>query len=67
MLFAGGMQTPASLLVLGHGLAADPTLEAMEAMEAIYGNTDQVSRLRLTIVGEGAAVKMDGVMELALA
>jgi VWFA-related protein len=65
--YAGGLKGRKSVLALSHGVAAEATKEALEAMRAFFGNTEQVSRLQLSLIaGEGARLEMDAIMDLAV-
>jgi VWFA-related protein len=65
--YAGGLKGRKTVLALSHGVAAEATKEAMEAMKAYYGNTEQVATLLLAISGgEGARLEMDKLMDLAV-
>jgi VWFA-related protein len=65
--FAGGLRDRTMVMALSHGIAADPTAELIEAVRAIYGNTEQLATLRLEVgFGEGARVRMDRLLRLAL-
>ena len=56
-----------TVLALSHGVAVDPTAELMAAMQAVYGNTEQLGLLRLEVgTGEGARQRMDRLLRLAL-
>jgi VWFA-related protein len=65
--YAGGLKGRKSVLALSHGVAAEATTEALEAMKAYFGNTEQVSTLRLSLIaGEGSRIRMDEIMNLAV-
>ncbi len=64
--FVGGLQGRKTVLAMSHGRTVDPVIEVVEAMKAIYGNTEQLARLRIDLVGEGARIEMDELMNLAL-
>ena len=65
--FAGGLRQRVTVIAFSHGVAADSSNELIEAMQAVYGNTDQLGRMRLDVgFGEGARRELDAVMELAL-
>ena len=64
--FVGGLQGRKTVLAMSHGRTVDPVIEVVEAMKAIYGNTEQLASMRLDLVGEGARIEMDELMNLAL-
>ena len=64
--FVSGLKGRKTVLAMSHGTAVDPVTEVVEAMKAIYGNTEQLATMRLDMVGEGARIEMDELMNLAL-
>jgi VWFA-related protein len=64
--FVSGLKGRKTVLAMSHGRTADPVIEVVEAMRAVYGNNEQVSQLRLDLVGEGARIRLDELMSLAL-
>jgi VWFA-related protein len=64
--FVSGLKGRKTVLAMSHGRTADPVVEVIEAMRAVYGNNEQLSQLRLDLVGEGARIRMDELMSLAL-
>lgn len=66
--YAAGLRAHTTVIAISHGVATDLTPEVMEAARAVFGNTDQVSALALELgPAEGARLRMDAVMESALA
>lgn len=64
---AGGLRQRTTVIAFSHGVAADSTDELIEALQAVYGNTELLGRMRLDVgFGEGARSRLDAVMELAL-
>lgn len=47
--FLGGVPGRKTVVALSHGSPSDPSVEAIEAARAIYGNTDQMSSLRISL------------------
>jgi VWFA-related protein len=65
--YVSGLRGRKTILALSHGVATDPAAEILEAAKAIFGNTDQIAQLHLSILtGEGARLKMDRLLEHAI-
>jgi VWFA-related protein len=64
---AAGLRERATVLALTHGVALDPAPEVMEAVRALFGNTEQAARLQLELdPGEGMDREMERLMALAV-
>lgn len=66
--FAGGLRGRKTVVAISHGVAVDPMPELLEAMRAVFGNTDQVAQMQLDIgFGNQPRLELDRLLRLAIA
>jgi len=65
--YASGLRGRKTVMALSHGVPADPALEAIEAAKAVFGNTDVLARVQLSVnVGGDVRHAMDRLIDLAI-
>ncbi len=65
--FASGLEGRKSVFAITHGVAIEPTTEVLEVMEAVFGDTADLSDMYLELMtGEGARREMDRMMSKAI-